>query len=63
VFDFKYVPDFNVLTVRGGNEQATVKESGIERRYLNTLLITAGCLSAIGYVGIKLGSAIIGRLV
>ncbi|KAI1611671.1 hypothetical protein EDD37DRAFT_425146 [Exophiala viscosa] len=63
VFDFKYIPDFNVATARGGDEQAAKKEVGIERRNLNTLLIASGCLVAIGYVGVKVTSALVSRIV
>ncbi|KAL2431594.1 hypothetical protein ABEF95_011879 [Exophiala dermatitidis] len=62
VFDFKYVPDYNVLTARGGDEQATPKVVGIERRNLNTLLVATGFLVAAGYVGMKITGAVIGRL-
>ncbi|EXJ95013.1 hypothetical protein A1O1_00131 [Capronia coronata CBS 617.96] len=63
VFDFKYVPDYHVLTARGGDEQAKPNAVGIERRNLNTLLIATGCLTAAGYVSLKMASAIIGRLI
>ncbi|KAL2395192.1 hypothetical protein ABEF93_001722 [Exophiala dermatitidis] len=62
VFDFKYVPDYNVLTARGGDEQAKAKVVGIERRNLNTLLVATGFLVAAGYVGLKMTSAILGRI-
>ncbi|KAK4940787.1 hypothetical protein LTR10_019180 [Elasticomyces elasticus] len=62
VFDFKYIPDFNVVTARGGDEQVAKKEVGIERRNLNTLLIATGCLVAIGYVGVKITSALVSRI-
>ncbi|KIV97906.1 hypothetical protein PV10_01606 [Exophiala mesophila] len=62
VFDFKYIPDFNVATVRGGDTEVKVKEHGIERRNLNTLLIATGCLAAVTYVGTKVACGILGRL-
>ncbi|EHY57665.1 hypothetical protein HRR90_002259 [Exophiala dermatitidis] len=62
VFDFKYVPDYNVLTARGGDEQAKAKVVGIERRNLNTLLVATGFLVAAGYVGLTMTSAIVGRI-
>lgn len=61
VFDFKYIPDFNVLTARGGDHEVKVKEHGIERRNLNTLLLATGCLAAVTYVGVKVVSGILGR--
>ncbi|KIX02077.1 uncharacterized protein Z518_08016 [Rhinocladiella mackenziei CBS 650.93] len=62
VFDFKYVPDFHVLTARGGDEQAEMKEVGIERRNLNTLLIATGCLVAVGCVGVKISLGVFSRI-
>ncbi|KAK5045980.1 hypothetical protein LTR84_008766 [Exophiala bonariae] len=62
VFDFKYIPDFNVITARGGDEQAKMMEAGVERRSLNTLLIATGCLLFTGYVGLKVTAGILGRI-
>lgn len=65
VFDFKYIPDFNVVTAKDEDddgEHSAHKESGIERRNLNTLLIATGCLVAIGYVGVKVTSALVSRI-
>jgi len=62
VFDFKYVPDFHVLTAKGGEEQPKMEQVGIERRNLNTLLIATGCLAAVGFVGVKIASAVFARL-
>ncbi|EXJ89017.1 hypothetical protein A1O3_02081 [Capronia epimyces CBS 606.96] len=62
VFEFKYVPDYHVLTARGGDEHAKPKAVGIERRNLNSLLIATGCLVAAGYVGLKTTSAILERI-
>lgn len=43
-FEFKYVPDFHTTTSLGNEiEHATGwKQSGVELRNLNTLLVTAG---------------------
>jgi hypothetical protein len=62
VFDFKYIPDFNVMTARGGDEQAKMKGAGVERRNLNTLLIATGCLAFAGYVGMKVTVGLMGRI-
>lgn len=61
VFDFKYIPDFNVITARAGDEQTKMMEAGVERRNLNTLLIATGCLLFTGYVGLKVTAGIFGR--
>lgn len=62
VFEFKYVPDYHVLTAKGADERAKVKEVGIERRNLNTLLVATGFLAAASYVGMKITSAILERI-
>jgi len=62
VFDFKYIPEFNFITPRGSDEQAKMKESGVERRSLNTLLIATGCLAFASYVGVKITFGLIGKL-
>jgi len=62
LFDFKYIPDFHVTTARGGDEQTGIKEAGIERRNLNTLLIATGCLMATVYIGSKATFSLLGRI-
>jgi len=62
VFDFKYIPDYHVTTEKGTDEQAGLAEHGIERRSLQTLLVAAGCLGCMGYVGIKVGVGLLKRL-
>jgi len=62
VFDFKYVPDYNVLTAKGGDEEVKMKDVGIERKYRNTLLIATGCIAIAGYVGARIASAIVSRI-
>ncbi|KAJ9608104.1 hypothetical protein H2200_007092 [Cladophialophora chaetospira] len=64
VFEFKYVPDFGVGTQKG-EEIATsdkVNEAGIERRNFNTLLVATGALVVAGYIGVKLSTAVLGRI-
>jgi hypothetical protein len=66
VFDFKYIPDFHVLTARdAGDQEAKPVEqvpNGIERRNLNALLMASVGLAAVGYVGVKVSSAILARI-
>lgn len=62
VFDFKYIPDFNVITARGGDEQVKMMEAGVERRSLNTLFIATTCLLFTGYVSLKVTAGILGRI-
>lgn len=61
-FEFKYVPDFHLTTERGGDDQAGIKEHGVERRSLNTLLVASGCLVVASYVGLKFTVSMINRL-
>ena len=63
VFEFKYVPEFGVGTEQGDVRENKQKEVGIERRNLNTLLVATGTLMVMGYVGVKVSMAVLGRLV
>ena len=62
VFDFKYVPDYNVTTVRGDDSETKSKESGIERRNLTTLLIAVGCTGVVAYCGLRIAAGMLRRI-
>jgi hypothetical protein len=53
VFDFKYIPEFGQVTEKGSEEERRGKETGIERRNLNTLLGASIVLGLGVYVGGK----------
>jgi hypothetical protein len=62
VFEFKYVPEFGAGTEKGKDVEARHKELGIERRNLNTLLIAVGAVAVVGYVGVKVSMAVLGKI-
>lgn len=62
IFDFKYIPDYNVLTAKGGDDEAKARETSVERKYRNTLFITVGCITVAGYVGWRITSTILARI-
>ncbi|KAJ9624396.1 hypothetical protein H2204_010849 [Knufia peltigerae] len=62
VFDFKYIPDYNVLTARGGDDEVKARETSVERKYRNTLLIAVGCITIAGYAGLKITSMLLARI-
>lgn len=49
VFEFKYVPEFSTRTEKGESEETGVKQPGIERRNLKTLIIAMVVLGGIGW--------------
>ncbi|KIW16392.1 hypothetical protein PV08_06444 [Exophiala spinifera] len=62
VFDFKYIPDYNVLTAKGGDEEVKARDASVERKYRNTLLVAVGCVALAGYVGFRITSTVFARL-
>ena len=61
VFDFKYVPEFGAITAKGEALESKGNEVGIERRNLNTLLAATGVVVLLGYVGVKMSIAVLGK--
>ncbi|EXJ63959.1 hypothetical protein A1O7_00294 [Cladophialophora yegresii CBS 114405] len=64
VFEFKYVPELGLGTGKGDGDDVEVKgkEVGIERRNFNTLVVATGVLVAVGYLGVKVSMAVLGRV-
>ncbi|ETI27869.1 hypothetical protein G647_00318 [Cladophialophora carrionii CBS 160.54] len=62
VFEFKYVPELGLGTGKGDDAEVRGKEVGIERRNFNTLVVAAGVLVAVGYLGVKVSMAVLGRV-
>ncbi|KIY00284.1 uncharacterized protein Z520_03969 [Fonsecaea multimorphosa CBS 102226] len=62
VFEFKYVPELGLGTAKGEDDEQKAKEVGIERRNLNTLLAATGVLICAGWVGVKISTALLGRV-
>ncbi|KAF2089854.1 hypothetical protein K490DRAFT_35442 [Saccharata proteae CBS 121410] len=58
-FDFKYVPEYGILTELGNSEKAVLKEGYVERRNLKWLLLAAG-VSVMGtYASYRVVSALV----
>ena len=59
VFDFKYVPEFDTVTYRGGDAEARAKEVyGDEKRNFRAFVVGTVVMGVLGYVGIKTTMAI-----
>lgn len=52
-FDFKYIPDFHTRTVKGEMEETGLREPGIERRSLKTLVIASVAICIVSWYGTK----------
>ncbi|KAI9792389.1 MAG: hypothetical protein M1816_002273 [Peltula sp. TS41687] len=50
VFEFKYIPEFHTTTEMGEAEESGVKQPGVERRNLKTLLIAIAVLLILGWL-------------
>ncbi|OAL25800.1 hypothetical protein AYO20_10355 [Fonsecaea nubica] len=62
VFEFKYVPEFGLGTAKGEDDETRPAEVGIERRNLNTLLVATGVLVGAAWLGVKVSTALLGRM-
>ena len=60
VFDFKYVPDYNVSTPRGDDMEVKSNEYGIERRNLRTLIVALSCTGVAAYCGFRIVRGLFG---
>jgi hypothetical protein len=60
VFDFKYVPDFHVMTVKEGGEVGALEGPGVERRNLKALIYAVVVMAGVGWVGVKVASKVFG---
>ncbi|KAI9885090.1 MAG: hypothetical protein M1823_003101 [Watsoniomyces obsoletus] len=54
VFEFKYIPEFSTRTEKGEGEETGVKQPGIERRNLKTLIIAMIVLGVLGWFGAQI---------
>lgn len=61
-FDFKYIPDFHSTTAPGEYEESGLKEPGIERRNLQTLLISTTVVGIVSWLGLRISMQMFGRL-
>jgi hypothetical protein len=52
-FDFKYIPNFDTTETEMGEYVAGLKESGVERRNLRTLVIASVCIAVASYIGMR----------
>ena len=53
VFDFKYIPNFSLTTELGQYEESNVKQTGIEKRNLRTLVVASTALAVFSYLGMR----------
>jgi hypothetical protein len=61
-FDFKYIPNFETTGTEMGEYVAGLKESGVERRNLRTLVIASVCIAVASYIGMRTTWGIVGSL-
>lgn len=54
-FDFKYVPEYSIMTEMGGVEEVKLSKSELEMASLKWLLMGVGVVSAIGFVVTGIG--------
>jgi len=52
-FDFKYIPDLSKSTQMEDAPETGIKQSGIERRNLQALIVGCALLAFAGYLGFK----------
>lgn len=51
VFDFKYIPNFGMMSTEAGRYEASgLKERGVERRNLKTLVIASTVIGVASYL-------------
>lgn len=51
VFEFKYIPEFHTTTEMDEAEEVGVKQPGIERRNLKTLIIAIAIVLTLSWLG------------
>jgi hypothetical protein len=61
-FDFKYIPNFDTTETEMGEYVAGLKESGVERRNLRTLVIASVCIAVASYIGMRTTWGIVASL-
>ncbi|MCJ1352196.1 MAG: hypothetical protein MMC33_002180 [Icmadophila ericetorum] len=59
VFDYKYIPDYQKMTEKEEAEMSGLKMPGVERRNLQTFVLSCGFLGVAGWVGIKIVRALV----
>ncbi|KAI9697224.1 MAG: hypothetical protein M1836_004788 [Candelina mexicana] len=57
-FEFKYIPDFESTTEMDEPEEVGLKQAGIERRNLRTLVVAVGFMAVATWCGIKILTSI-----
>lgn len=62
-FDFKYIPDLHKTTQMEEGERSGIRQSGIERRNLQTLVLGVVFVSIAAVVGFRVVSGLVGHLV
>jgi len=62
-FDFKYIPDLHKTTQMEEGEKSGIRQSGIERRNLQTLVLGVGFFSIVAVVGFRVVSGLVKHLV
>jgi hypothetical protein len=60
-FDFKYIPNFDTTTPKGENESG-LKESGVERRNLRTLVIASAFMGIVSYFCLRSTFGLVGNV-
>lgn len=60
-FDFKYIPDFHTTTDLHLGEEG-LREPGIERRNLKTLVIASTVVGVVTWVGLKTTLGVLGSV-
>jgi len=54
-FDFKYVPEYSIMTEMGGVEEVKLSKSEIEIASLKWLVMGVGVVAVVGFVVVKVG--------
>lgn len=62
VFDFKYIPDYHLKTGAEELVQTGVRQPGVERRNLKTLLVALGAVGVVTYGSIWVVSGMYRRV-
>ena len=53
VFEFKYIPEFHTTTELGESEEVGLKQLGVERRNLKTLIVAILVMFTVIYFSIR----------
>lgn len=53
-FDFKYVPEYSIITEMGGDDQVKMKRPAMEMQSLKWLLMTVGVVAVVSWMGVKI---------